>query len=478
MKNLILLSFLSLALLATAKPKTPKAVMYTTTETERMKLSTPIIAEGAGNVVVYTDSTLQTMRGCGGTFSELGWDAMQSLSEKDRDAVMAALFSKEGLNLPVGRTPLGCNDMSIGYYSYNDVKEDYTMRNFSIGRDKFILIPFIKAALKYRPDLMMWASPWTPPIWMKVNEHYSQRADGVNHTKTGYNELAPQHNMTQHFPTQGFSTGFKMMDGYLKAYALYFSKYVQEYAKEGVKISYVAPQNEVCWTPCWPSCTWRPEDLSLFVNGFLAPQLEADGLYTKVWYATFNYPKPEYMRTILDGRDGDKYVKTIGVQWSGVQALPTLHKEYPQYEYVMTEAECGDHELDWSMVEKTWDSMLRCFNNGITTFVYWNMVHNEEGKSWWEWPQNSLVIVDRASHSYSFSHEYYLLKHVSPFVQPGSIRLKTTDSDVLAFRNPEGKTIVVMYNKQTTDKRASVEVAGVNVNVTLKAKSINTLVLQ
>ena len=89
---------------------------------------------------------------------------------------MASLFAEEGVRFSLGRTPVACSDYSFGYYSYNDVKDDYTMRNFSIDRDRFILIPYIKEALKLRPDLKMWASPWTPPAWMKVNEHYSQKS--------------------------------------------------------------------------------------------------------------------------------------------------------------------------------------------------------------------------------------------------------------------------------------------------------------
>ena len=85
------------------------------------------------------------------------------VSQEERDKVMASLFVEEGVRFSLGRTPVACSDYSFGYYSYNDVKDDYTMRNFSIDRDRFILIPYIKEALKLRPDLKMWASPWTPP---------------------------------------------------------------------------------------------------------------------------------------------------------------------------------------------------------------------------------------------------------------------------------------------------------------------------
>jgi len=86
---------------------------------------------------------------------------------------------------------------------------------------------------------------------MKVNEHYSQKSSGIEGTDIGHNRLDSARNMT------GNVTGFKMMHGYLQAYALYFSKYVQAYKENGVNIGMIMPQNEIAWTPCWPSCTWQ-----------------------------------------------------------------------------------------------------------------------------------------------------------------------------------------------------------------------------
>lgn len=143
-----------------------KVSIYSTTSTERWvekKQTLDKNPAGQADICVYPDSLLQNVVGFGGTFNELSWDALQCLSPAERDKVMAALFSEEGIHFALGRTPIGASDYAMGYYSYNDVKDDYTMRNFSIDRDRYILIPYIKEALKLRPDLKMWASPWTPP---------------------------------------------------------------------------------------------------------------------------------------------------------------------------------------------------------------------------------------------------------------------------------------------------------------------------
>lgn len=472
LRKVTVICFITCASIITASAQ--KITMYSTTSTERWvekKLSADKDVATPADISIYTDSLQQDVVGFGGTFNELGWDALQHLPSQEQDKVMTSLFSKDGTHFALARTPIGASDYAFGYYSYNDVKDDYTMRNFSIDRDRYILIPYIKEALKVRPDLKLWASPWTPPAWMKVNEHYSQKSHGIEGTDIGHNRLDPNHNMT------GNVTGFKMMQGYLQAYALYFSKYVQAYRKNGVNIQMIMPQNEIAWTPCWPSCTWRAEDFAIFVAQYLGPQFEKDSLDTEIWFGTVNYPNPDYMRTFLEFKDVSKYIKGAGVQWTGMRALPTIHKEYPQYAYMQTENMCGNGENNWTSLENTWNAVVHCFNNGVSSYIYWNMVLDETGKSAWEWSQNSLVVIDRNTQQVHYTDEYYLMKHLSHFVQPGSRLLKASDNkNMLAFRTYDNKVVAVVYNPKEEEQTYSFKVDDKKVSVTLKAKSINTLV--
>ena len=474
MKIKTVATFLGIVCMGLINTFAQKITMYSSTSVERWvekKISPAKDPSMPADVYIYTDSLLQDVVGFGGTFNELGWDALQCLSSEERDKVLAALFSKDGARFTLARTPVGASDYAFGYYSYNDVKDDYTMRNFSIDRDRYILIPYIKEALKHRPDLELWASPWTPPAWMKVNEHYSQKSSGIEGTDIGHNRLDPNRNVT------GNVTGLKMQQGYLQAYALYFSKYVQAYKKNGINIRMLMPQNEIAWTPCWPSCTWRAEDLAIFVTQYLGPQFVKDSLDTQIWFGTVNYPNPNYMRTFLNQKDVPLYVKGVGVQWTGMQALPAIHKEYPQYQYMQTENQCGNGENNWNSLENTWKAVVHCFNNGINSYMYWNMILDETGKSAWDWSQNSLVIIDRNTRHVRFTDEYYLMKHLSHFVQPGSRLLKVSDDrNMLAFHTHDGKTIAVVYNPKEEEQSFSLEAGDKKAHVVLKAKSINTLV--
>lgn len=54
-----------------------------------------------------------------------------------------------------------------------EVPGDFDLKYFNIDRDKLTIIPYIRAAQKYNPDMTFWMSPWSPPAWMKINNHYA-----------------------------------------------------------------------------------------------------------------------------------------------------------------------------------------------------------------------------------------------------------------------------------------------------------------
>lgn len=112
------------------------------------------------------------------------------MSDKDRSDIIKELFEPDfGANFTICRMPLGANDFSRNWYSYNEVKDDFNMYNFSIDNDYATLIPFIKSAQGYNPDLKIWASPWCPPSWMKYNSHYASAYTGEDYKEAYRNGL-------------------------------------------------------------------------------------------------------------------------------------------------------------------------------------------------------------------------------------------------------------------------------------------------
>ena len=172
-------------------------------------------------VTVNDANAYQTWEGFGGAFNEKGWSYLTSQQMKDQ--AISLLFAKDGCNFAWGRIPIGASDYAMDRYSLNETAGDTAMTNFSIARDKMRLIPYIQAAQAVKSNIRFWASPWSPPTWMKTGPYNPNT--GASHSN--------------------FDGGvMKSDDATLKALALYLVKFVQAYAAEGINVEVVSPQNE------------------------------------------------------------------------------------------------------------------------------------------------------------------------------------------------------------------------------------------
>lgn len=409
----------------------------------------------------------QLIEGLGGCFNEKGWDALSVLDEKERKQIIHNLFSPQESNYTYCRMPIGASDYGLSFYSLNDVADDFEMINFNIDRDRYIMIPYIRAAQKVNPDLKVWASPWCPPAWMKTNNHY---ASNIDEGEINHNGL-PREKILE-LPT----TGFKMQYGYLKAYALYFTKFIHAYAKEGIDISAVNVQNEPCSNHKFPSCNWRPEDLAYFIGNFLGPKFEEEKITSDIYFGTINRDNPNYTRAGLNDPKAARYIKGAGFQWDGKWAIETIHKEYPQLKLMQTEAECGNGSNDWNAAEHTWKLMSHYFRNGVNSYAYWNMVLDHTGESAWGWKQNALISINKETRQVTYNPEYYLMKHLCHYVVPGAYRLQASGSDdLLAFENPDGTLIIITVNREEEEKEIIINIQDKKLPLSLKGKSFNTL---
>jgi glucosylceramidase len=62
-------------------------------------------------------------------------------------------------------------------------------------------------------------------------------------------------------------------------------------------------------------------------------------------------------------------------------------------------------------------------------------------------------------------------------VKPRASLIEVSDNqDVLAFKNPDGKIVIVIANRTTTDKPQLLKVDDKYLDVVLKANSFNTIV--
>jgi glucosylceramidase len=416
-------------------------------------------------ILVDTSKKQQEITGFGGCFNELGWEALQSLPRPVQDTLMASLFDTiSGCRFNLCRMPIGANDYALEWYSYDETPGDFDMKNFSIERDEKRLIPYIKMAQAYNPLLRIWASPWCPPAWMKTNQHYACASNAK------FNDLPEDRQGTE------MTTQFRMEDKVLRAYALYFQKFIQAYAVKGINISTIHPQNELNSCQAFPSCIWRPEDIAMFIGNYLGPQIERTCPGTSIYMGTIERPQIERLDTILQNPQAKKYIKGAGFQWAGKDAIPLVHQKYPHLALIQTETECGDGSNDWKAAEHTWELMRHYFSNGANAYMYWNMILDETGKSQWGWKQNSMITIDRKTGQAKYNPEFYLMKHLARYVSPGSRYIQVDNDNCLAFMN-KGKVIVIIYNSVEKNRKVRIRVNSSDYVVNLSAHSFNTLIL-
>ena len=417
-----------------------------------------------------TSKTQQTIDGFGACFNELGWTSLSALSRKDRNEILKELFEPgAGANFNICRMPLGANDFSRDWYSYNEQDGDFKMENFSIQNDLETLIPFIKSAQAYNADLKIWASPWSPPAWMKYNDHYACATSGEDLAEKYSNDLPPERQGKEG------TNMFIQEPRYFEAYALYFAKFIEAYREQNIDIYMVMPQNEFNSCQIFPSCTWTAEGLAEFIGGYLGPKMNEIGV--DVMMGTMERPDASLIDPVLLHPSASQYIKGVGFQWAGKNAVPEVNEKYEDLKLYQTEQECGDGKNDWEHCLHAWDLMKHYLHNGINAYMYWNMSLKKGGYSRWGWQQNSLVTINPEDKTYHFNHEYYLMKHVSRFVKPGAKKIDT-DKDVLAFLNPDKSVVAVYYNDDVTEKEYTFKVKQKSVSAKLKPKSFNTLIIK
>ena len=391
----------------------------------------------------------ETWEGFGGCFNELGWLALRGLPESERAAALDALFGPDGLRLDLGRIPMGASDYAAEWHSYTERRDDFSLEGFSIARDQSELLPYVREALGRRADLRFFASPWSPPTWMKFPAVY-------NHGR------------------------FRMEARYLEAYARYFARFIDAYRGEGVAIAQVHPQNEPVADQKFPSCVWTGEQLREFIGGHLGPTLARHAPGTEVWLGTMNTADyPGMFQPVIADATCRRHLRGLGLQWAGkglVHRLRTLHPELPVWQ---TENECGDGENTWDYAHYVFDLVLHYLDAGSAGYVYWNMVLPPGGRSSWGWKQNALITADAERGRLVFNPEYHVMRHFSAFVRPGARRLPlsgTWAGGAAAFVRPEGGAVLVTHNPAGQARVLRAEIGGREVEAVLPPRSFNTLV--
>ena len=389
---------------AQARAATPAVAHVSTATTFFEERPVGPVSATVPDVTVYPDKACQTIEGFGGAFNEKGWHALSVLGDAGRRDVLRRLFDPiEGLGLTICRVPIGASDYALDRYSLNETAGDYTMRDFSIERDRAGLIPYVKAAMGFQPKLRLWASAWTPPTWMKDN-----RA----------------------FDSGTFLDDPKMYD----AYALYLLRFIRAYRAEGLPVEAVAVQNEPGTLTAYPSCDWTAVQYLTFIKRHLGPLFGAEGLADAIMLGTFNQPSlVNHALTVLTDpearqlrRPGRHAVVCARLRRSGQDGRPWPHDLADRDRLRQLALAAGPRpdrpQNDIVYAGFTWRKMRDWLKAGVTVYELWNMVLDPLGKSIdarMPWPQNCPITVDPTTGAVRYTPMFGAVGSFSRYVPPG-----------------------------------------------------------
>lgn len=470
----------------------------TKTSLSRHSEMTPVLTIQAGDGKGDKESRGETpghvFKHWGTTFNELDWEAFIALDRDVQDKIMDDLFSPDGdLRFTRGRVSMNCNDYGSSWYSCDEVPGDLELRYFNIERDKRGIIPLIRAAQKFNPELTFWISPWSPPSWMKINHDYpvvSSRhnnadpridyllfgaVDGIDE-----DEMKFLGERNSQFPRKLASQDYFIQDPrYLQAYANYFCKFIEAYAEQGVPVDMVIYQNEAYSYTAYPGCAWTAEGTVRFNRDYLAPTLEKRHPDVKLYLGTFNTNRLDHVEKVLSDSLLRESIEGVAFQWEGREILPEIRKRYPDFSYICSESECGNGDMDWKAGEHTFFLIADNLGNGCDEWYNWNFLLPKQGMSRWGWKQNALIELDPETRTCRYTPEYYAVKHFSNLIRQGA-RIegyyydKADRVPVLAVRNPDGMLLVVTSNPGDNERKLSLEIGSRYLNATLSPHSFNT----
>src|ERR1700752_388016 len=455
-------------------PSAPKQVsVYTTADKTDYRISATdtLSFKAVGQpketqICVFVDPSkqFQTFLGIGAALTDASAETFAMLpKEKQREFIEAHFSESRGIGYKLARTNIHSCDFSSGSYTYV-TEGDKELKSFSVDHDKKYRIPFIKEVLAAtRGRLNIFASPWSPPAFMKDN-------NDILH-------------------------GGKLKPEFYQSWASYYAKFIKSYQAEGIPIWGISVQNEPMATQKWESCIFSAEDERDFLKTYLGPTLKREGLGDKKIIAWDHNRDLIYQRasTILTDPQAAKFVWGIGYQWyepwSGGEPMfdnvRLVHETFPDKSLIFTEG-CVDsfdpQKIgEWKFGEQYGRSMINDFNNGTVGWTDWNILLDEKGGP--NHVQNfcfAPVHANTKTGELTYLSSYYYIGHFSKFIQPGARRIASSPSRSqllsTAFLNPDGKVIVVVMNP--TEKKASywLWVSGNAAEVNTLPHSIQTLV--
>ena len=422
-------------------------------------------------VNVFDEIEYQSVLGFGGAFTESAAYLYSLLNDAQKKQLLENYFSREkGIGYNFGRTHINSCDFSLDIYTYIE-DGDVELKTFNIDRDRKYIIPFIKDAMQYCSDeLVLFASPWSPPAFMKDNE--------------------------------SAVSGGSLKEKFKKVWATYYAKYIQAMAAEGIKISAITVQNEPKAKQTWESCYYTPEDEMEFIEKYLSPVLESEGL-SDIKIIIWDHNKErvyDRSKKVFASEKVKNRVWAVGHHWYSGDHFDGMRLVHEQFGKVLISTEnCGVINDDvYCLAERYGKEIIGNFSNFTSAFCDWNLLLSEKGGPFHNRSAETtavagIVLEDKSRGCYApvlfdtknkelvFTPIYYYIGHFSKYVRLGAKRIATTkyceQIYTIAFKNPDSSIVLVMINAADQTLPAVVRHNDICTSIQLEAHSITTVIL-
>lgn len=418
---------------------------------------------------LYDEVTYQQLLGFGGAFTESAAYVYAQMDAETKRAFCTAYFDREaGIGYNFGRTHINSCDFSLDLYT-SVTEGDRTLQSFGLAREQRYVLPFLKDVLASCPEeLVLFASPWSPPAYMKENE--------------------------------SMIGGGRLKEDCKPLWAAYYAKYIHAMANEGVNISAISVQNEPMARQTWESCEYTAQEEAEFLKRYLIPALDAEGL-SDVRIIIWDHNKERvYDRardTLADPAVASR-VWAVGHHWytgAHYDGLSLVHEQL--HKPVLCTEFCGSIEADPAVVAERY-AVEMCENLAHYDIAScdWNLLLNQNGGPFHNRTADSVaqpgvvhdvvkggclapILYDTRQKTMTLTPIYYAIGHFSKWLRRGATRIAaTTYSEqlhVCAFRNPDGRLAAVVVNTADHALPAVFRLRGVCTSVSLSAHSVSTV---
>lgn len=365
----------------------------------------------------------QEILGFGGAFTESSAYIYAQLDAAGKAAAMERLFGKSGLRYNFCRICIGSSDFSLDQYDYL-APGATNLESFSIERDRRYVIPMIHdaqaAAKAAGEEIVFFASPWSPPAFMK---------DTGSRVKGG-----------------------RLLPEYREMYAEYFVKFIKAYAAEGIPVSAVTPQNETLAPSPWDSCLVSAEEEAALIRA-LSAAFAAHGLEVKILAWDHNKGRLYHRMEEIYHEVPDLVAGAAFHWYSGqhFEELALMRERYPGKLLIASEFCNG---LGRKIFDTYGAELMGNLTHGVQAECEWNLMLGAAGEPYHDRAFGCSAPIHSDGKNLTLRRSYFEMYLFSHFVRRGARALATSSFceglNAAAFRNPDGRLVVVVRN--ATDK--------------------------